>query len=71
LNICEYSPTLFLLIIFLTELLDLAQKMIFLLQHWEERNTLATVAKERALREYSIEKHIANLKELYSSLCAA
>jgi glycosyltransferase involved in cell wall biosynthesis len=50
---------------------DLAAKMLFLLQHPEELNTLATSAKQRALSEYAIEKHITDLKELYSSLCAA
>jgi glycosyltransferase involved in cell wall biosynthesis len=47
---------------------DLASKLIQLTADGEYRAQLAASAKEWAVREYSIETHVANLLKLYNSL---
>jgi glycosyltransferase involved in cell wall biosynthesis len=49
---------------------DLAKVLIRLVNHPAERMQLAARARERATRDFSIESHIAKLKELYASLPA-
>ncbi len=47
---------------------DLAAKLIQLAADGEYRARLAVLAKRWAIRQYSIETHIANLLKLYGSL---
>ena len=47
---------------------DLAAKLISLANDHSERSRLASIAKQWALEQFGIERHIENLKGLYSSL---
>ena len=47
---------------------DLAAKLISLANDSGERSRLSSIAKQWALEQFGIERHIANLKALYRSL---